>query len=364
MKLFTTLFFVLIIIGLVMLSSAGIAEGQKKFGSASYYPIHQVLFGILPGLILFLVFSRIEFEKWQKIALPVLILAIGLLVLVFIPGVGVGVKGAQRWIDVRVATIQPSEFLKFALILYLAAWFARHRTGGSDNSYGRSGVSTIIPFALVLGLVAVLLIIQPDFGTLGIVLLIGIGLYFFSGAKLRHFGILFLVLLVLLGALAIAAPYRFNRIKTFINPQEDKQNTSYHINQALISIGSGGVFGLGYGQGRQKFNYLPEAVGDSIFAIIVEEMGFVGGMVLIGLFTALLLALISIARQTLDPFGRLFVLGVAVWIGGQAFINIAAISGIIPLTGVPLPLISFGSSSLVSIMGAMGIVRNVAKANA
>ena len=224
---------------------------------------------------------------------------------------------------------------------------------------GERSVVSLIPFLLVLGAAAALLVLQPDFGTLGIVIIIGLAMFFFSGATFKHFFVLILVMLVLLGGLAVAAPYRFNRIKTFLNPHEDKQNTSYHINQALISIGSGGVWGLGYGQSKQKLGALPEPVGDSIFAVIVEEMGLVGGLALTGLFTIYLFALLQIARQTSDSFGRLVVLGIAVWIGGQALINIAAISGIIPLTGVPLPLISFGSSSLVSLMGAMGIIKNI-----
>lgn len=356
MKAFTILLFILVVFGLVMLSSAGVVEGQKKFDSPSYYFMHQLLSGVIPGVLVFFVFSKIDYDRWQKIAFPLLLLAIALLVLVFIPGLGIDVKGAQRWLDLRVITVQPSEFLKFALIIYLAAWFAKRKAGAG-------GISSLVPFFLVLAAIAGLLIVQPDFGTLGIVLLIGIGMYFFSGAKLYHFGILFLVLLVMLGGLAIAAPYRFNRIKTFLDPQADTQNTSYHINQALISIGSGGIFGLGYGQSKQKFNYLPEPVGDSIFAVIVEELGFVGGVVLVGLFIALLLSLVAIARSAHDPFGRLLVLGMALWVGGQAFINIAAITGLIPLTGVPLPLISFGSSALVSILGGMGIVRNIAVYN-
>lgn len=353
-KLAPFIFFLLIIIGLIMLSSAGIVEGQKKFDSSSYYFVHQILFGVFPGLVLFILFSKIPYDKWHKFALPLLIIALGLMVLVLVPSLGVGVKGAQRWLDLRVATIQPSEFLKFALIIYLAAWFSR-------RSKGNVGIGDLIPFFLILGLVGVLLILQPDFGTLGIVMIIAIAMYFFSGAKLWHFGILIAVIALLLVVLSIAAPYRFNRIKAFLNPQEDKQGTSYHINQALISIGSGGVFGLGYGQSQQKVAYLPEPVGDSIFAVIVEEMGFVGGVVLVALFLLLLMSLMQIAKTSPDLFGRLFVLGFAVWIGGQAFINIAAISGLMPLTGVPLPLISFGSSSLVSLMAGMGIVHNIAK---
>src|SRR3989344_7637493 len=253
-KIAIPLFFILVIFGVVMLASAGVAEGQRKFDDPSYYWLHQLGYGILPGLAVFFVASKINHQKWKKLSLPLLILSLILLVLVFLPGIGRDIKGAQRWLDLGFSTVQPSEFLKLALIAYLSAWFARHRAGG------------VVPFFLILGATAVLLVLQPDFGTLGIVLLIGVALYFFSGAPIKHFVIMLLVIAVLGGVMAIAAPYRFNRIKTFLNPDHDKQNTSYHINQALISIGSGGIWGVGYGQSTQKTGALPEPVGDSIFA--------------------------------------------------------------------------------------------------
>ncbi len=360
-KLATTLFFLLIIFGLVMLASAGVVEGQKRFGSSSYYLTHQILFGVLPGLLIFYFFSKIEYERWRKFALPLLLLAILLLIAVFVPPFGVSVRGAQRWLDLKIATVQPAEFLKFSLIIYLAAWFARHRTGGSANSHGGASFFAVIPFFLVLGCVALLLVLQPDFGTLGIVILISLAMYFFSGASFKHIALLILVALVMLGGLAVAAPYRFDRVKTFLDPQSDKQGSSYHVNQAKIAIGSGGIFGMGYGRSKQKFGFLPEPVGDSIFAVTVEELGLIGGVALLALYLVFLLAMLKVAAQAPDLLGRLLVLGVTAWIGGQAFINIAAIGGLIPLTGVPLPLISYGSSSLISLMAAMGVARSVAR---
>ncbi len=353
-KLPFILFFIIVVFGLVMLSSASVVESQKNCGSAYCYVWHQILYGFLPGLILFLIGSRIPYKKWRVMALPILLIAMLLLLLVFIPGIGRNIKGADRWLDLRIATVQPAEFLKFALILYFAAWF-------SNRDKKQTSAFELIPFFLVLGIVGGLLVKQPDFGTLGIVLCIGVSMYFFSGARLWHFAILIGVFSLMLVMLSIIAPYRFDRIKTFLHPEADKQGSGYHINQALISIGSGGIFGLGYGQSKQKFNYLPEPVGDSIFAVIVEELGFVGGAALVILFVFFLFSLLRLAQHTHDQFARTFILGVAVWIGGQAFINIAAITGMMPLTGVPLPLISYGSSSLVSIMTAMGIVRNIAR---
>lgn len=354
-KTLTVLIFLLVIFGLVMLSSAGVVEGQKKFGSPYYYLTHQFLYGVLPGLALFFLLSRINYRIWKKLALPLLIIAVGLLVLVFVPGAGFGLKGAQRWLNLRFFTIQPSEFLKLALIVYLAAWFSRREGHLDDNP------RSVIPFFLVLGFIGLLLISQPDIGTLAVITLVAVLMYFFAGAKLSHFIVLLLIFAILLGALAVFEPYRFNRLKTFFNPTQDTQGTSYHINQALIGIGSGGLFGLGYGQSRQKFNYLPEPVGDSIFAVLVEELGFVGGVALLSLFVFLSLVMIGIAKSSSSQFGRLLVLGMTVWISSQVFINISAISGLIPLTGIPLPFVSFGSSSLLSVLAGLGIAVNVSR---
>ncbi len=342
-----------VILGLIILSSAGIIEGQKKFGSGYYYLMSQFTHGVLPGIILFFLCLKIPYKYWKKFALPLLLFSVALLVAVFLPHIGLGLKGANRWIQVMGISFQPSEFLKISLILYLAAWF-------SNRESAAHSIETIIPLMLVLGFIGLLLVLQPDFGTLGIVIIIAMGVYFFAGAKLLHLCAIIAFFLLALVVLSFISPYRFDRIKAFVDPAADRQGVSYHINQALLGIGSGGFMGLGFGKSLQKQNYLPEPVGDSIFAVIVEELGFVGAAVLIGLFAALTLTLIAIARSTSDPFGQLITLGVGVWIFGQALINIAAISGIIPLTGLPLPFISFGSSALVALLASLGIVANIA----
>lgn len=354
-KILTILTFILVVFGLVMLSSAGVVEGQKKFNSPYYYWTHQLLYGVLPGIALFWLFSRINYKFWRRAALPLLLVATSLLVLVFVPGIGYGLKGAQRWVSFKFFSFQPSEFLKLALIIYLAAWFSRYE--GRINV----GLHSIAPFFLVFGFASLLLLLQPNMGTLIIIALIAVSMYFFAGAKLSHFIALILILAVLLSVSSFLEPYRFNRLKAFLNPTVDTQGRAYHINQALLGIGTGGIFGLGFGQSRQKINYLPEPVGDSIFAIIVEELGFVGAVFLFFLFLLLTLVLINIARAVHSQFGRLLVLGIAVWITGQALINISAITGLIPLTGIPLPFISFGSSSLVTIMAGLGIAVNVSR---
>lgn len=350
----TILVFLLVIFGLIMLASAGVVEGQKKFNSPYYHLKHQLFPGAAAGLAIFLIAAGINYKKLKGLALPFLIAVVGVMVLVFVPGFGLTIKGAQRWVSVGPLVFQPSELLKLAIIVYLAAWFSRRQA----RTIGRSS-SAIAPFFLVLAFVALLLVLQPDIKTLALITGIAVAMYFFAGARTKIVIAVISIFLVLISALSFA-PYRLNRIKAYLNPSQDIQGVAYHVNQAQIGIGAGGIFGLGYGQSRQKFNFLPEPVGDSIFAIIVEELGFIGGAAVILLFILLLLSLTSIAKNSHDNFGRLLVLGVAVWVIGQAFINIAAILNLIPLTGVPLPFISFGSSSLVAIMAAMGLAVSVA----
>ncbi|TSC91898.1 MAG: Uncharacterized protein CEN90_13 [Parcubacteria group bacterium Licking1014_17] len=345
----------LVLIGLAILLSAGIVEGQKKFDSPYYYFIHQLIFGVLPGIILYIILSRFDYRRFRGLSLLLLIGALIFMVLIFVPGVGFAVKGSQRWLDFGILTFQPSEVLKLALILYFAAWFSR------KDRHVTSWTYSVVPFLLVAGFSGALLVMQPDFGTLGVVAVIVFSMYFFAGAKISHLVGIVLCAVALVAVLSVFSPYRFNRIKAFLNPSGDTQGISYHINQSLIGIGSGGLFGVGFGQSKQKISYLPEPVGDSIFAVYAEEMGLLGAAALISLFIFLALTLLAIAKKCGDGFGRLIALGMMTWVVGQAFVNIAAISGLVPLTGLPLPFVSFGSSSLVSILAGMGIVRNVAK---
>ncbi|MBX4211728.1 MAG: putative lipid II flippase FtsW [Candidatus Yanofskybacteria bacterium] len=345
----------LVVFGLVMLSSAGIAEGQKKFGSSYYFVKHQLLLGVLPGFLLFFVLARIHYKYWRKLALPILFLALGLLVLVFIPQYGLTLKGARSWIKIFSYTFQPAEVLKLALVVYLAAWFSGRTERVKDWSYG------IAPFFAVLGFIGVLLMRQPDLGTLVIVVAIALGVYFVAGIRWRDLAIIGAIGLVALGGLIAIAPYRIERVKSFLDPSRDPRGASYQVNQSLIAIGSGGVFGVGFGQSTQKLGFLPEAVGDSIFAVIGEELGLVGTLGTIGLFLFMFWTLMKIARTTHDRFAKLYVVGVATWIMTQAFVNMAAISGIGPLTGIPLPFISYGGTALVAVMMSLGIVMNITK---
>lgn len=346
---------ILTIFGLVVLTSAGIIDAQKKFDSPYYYLYHQLLWAVLPGFIFMFVLSKINYKIWKKLSLLVLFVALGLMALVFVPQFSHGLKGAVRWLDFRGIVFQPAELLKLALVIYLAAWFS-----GRDERI-KNWVYGMAPFFVVLAFAGILLAMQPDIGTLIIVSLISLGVYFLAGVNWKQFSMVILILVLAVVALTIVEPYRFDRIKTFLNPSADPRGSSYQINQSLISIGSGGVFGVGYGKSTQKFGFLPEVVGDSIFAVLAEELGLIGSVATILFFLALSFILLRIAQNTHDQFGALFVMGMNIWITAQAFVNIAAITGLLPLTGIPLPFISYGGTATIALLSGLGIVFNIAR---
>jgi len=347
---------VLIIFGLIALSSAGIIEGEKRFGSSYYFVKHQLIFSVLPGLVILYVLSRIDYKMWRKLALPVLFVALALMILVFVPGIGLKLKNAQSWISIYGQTLQPAELLKLALVIYFAAWFGGRDERIKNWSYG------IIPFFVVIGFIGLLLMRQPDLGTLIIVVLIALGVYLVAGVKWRDFAVMILVGVVIFGGLIFLEPYRLDRIRTFLNPTLDPRGISYQVNQSMIAIGSGGLFGVGFGKSTQKLGgFLPEPVGDSIFAVIAEELGFLGAGSVIAAFLLLSFFLAQTAMKVGDKFAKLYLMGINTWIMAQAFINIAAITGVGPLTGLPLPFISFGGTAMISLLAGIGIAMNIAK---
>lgn len=349
----------LIIVGLAVLSSVGIVDAQKRFGSAYYYFFHQLLYGIAPGILLAYILSKVNYKLWQKLSLPILLIALALMTLVFVSHFGFGAKGAIRWLNIGGIVFQPAEILKLSLVIYLAAWFSGHGRN-ERTSHWLYGAT---PFFIIIGFAGLLLILQPDIGTLIVVSSIALGMYFVAGANLKLLGAI--VGIVIIGASLFGffylKEYQLDRIRTFFNQDEDTRGISYQVNQAKIAIGSGGVFGVGFGKSTQKLGFLPEPVGDSIFAIATEELGLVGALSIVGLFIALCFTLTQISIAVADPFGRFFVSGINIWIISQAFINIAAISGLAPLTGIPLPFISYGGTAMISLLAGLGIIFNIAK---
>src|SRR3989344_9386726 len=290
---------ILLGIGLLMIASAGVFYGRARFDDA-YYFFKQQLIGLGVGLIMLYIFQRIHYRAWQRFVVPIFFVALGLLVLVFIPGVSTSVYGAARWVELGPVSFQPSEVMKLSIILYLAAWLSsKGKTKAADFFEG------FVPFLAILSIVAFLIIKQPDTGTLGLIFLISLSIFFASGANLLHMAALFFGGLVFLGILIKIAPYRLQRFLVFLNPEYDPQGFGYHVTQALLAIGAGGVFGAGLGQSRQKFNYLPEPVTDSIFAVLGEEFGLIGAGIVVLLFLFIAWKGLAIASRTSDQFGKL-----------------------------------------------------------
>lgn len=354
--LFLTLVFVIIVFGLVMLSSASTVVSFQEHQNSFYYFKHQLFYGFLPGIILFFICLRLNYQIWRKWASGFLILSLVLLVLVFIPGVGLTVNKAKSWINLGFFSFQPSEIVKLAYILYLAQWIEkRGKERIKDFNFG------FLPFLVVLGLIMVLIALEPDMGTMSVLVLIALIIYFVAGARLRHLASFILAMSGLFFILIKLAPYRLARLTTFLNPTLDPQGTGYHINQAFLAIGSGGWLGRGFGLSRQKFQYLPESMGDSIFAIIAEELGFVICLFLLLLILALILRGYKIAKKAPDRFSQITVIGIISWFMAQSFVNIGAMVGLLPLTGVPLIFVSYGGTSLAVSLAAVGIVANISR---
>ncbi|KKU93966.1 MAG: Stage V sporulation protein E [Candidatus Jorgensenbacteria bacterium GW2011_GWA1_48_13] len=345
---------ILTIFGLVMLASASSDLARDRFSNSFHYLNNQLLHGLVLGAVGFLFGFFTYYRRWEKMALPLLIITIILMLLIFSP-LKFAAKGASRWIDFGVFTVQPAEILKLTFLLYLAAWLSK------NEKRSRSVGEGFLPFLILVGIVMALIIIQPSTTTALIIFASSLVTYFAAGARLR-----FLVGAVLLAALGLSVvvyftPYRLERILTFINPEANELSSGYHVNQSQMAIGSGGLFGVGYGNSTTKLRYLPEPIGDSIFAVIAEELGFVGGGLLIAAFGVLILRGLALARHAPDSFGRLLVTGFVSLIGIQAFINVASVSGLIPFTGVPLPLISFGGTALAVFLTMSGIIVNVSR---
>ncbi len=354
--LFGVLAFLLIVVGLVVLTSASTDFAYQKFGTAYYFLRHQVLYGFLPGVFLFLLFWKIDYLKWKKFSKFIFFFCLIILTLVFVPGVGESYQRARSWIEVGPVSLQPSEFVKLGLIIFLAAWLEKKEI--KDIKTFKKG---FLVYFILIGLICGLILLQPDMGTAFLIGLVAATLFFLGGGKILHLGILGVLGGAACGALIKIAPYRMARLVAFFNPSFDPQGIGYHINQALIAIGSGGFFGLGLGHSMQKYQYLPEVIGDSIFAIMGEELGFILSLIFIVVFVIFLWQGFKIAQNASDKFGFYAVSGIVIWFGWQMFLNIGSMIGILPLTGLTLPFISYGGSSLAASMAAVGLAMNVAK---
>ncbi|MCA9362802.1 cell division protein FtsW [Candidatus Kaiserbacteria bacterium] len=353
--LLLTMIVLLVAGGFLIFSSASLglmARDGASFGSVAF---SQFLFGVVGGGIAMLIMSNIYYRNWRKYAFYLFIISLLGTLTVFIPGIGMSHAGATRWIDLGFTTIQPSEFLKIGFIIYLATWLSGVQGKIHTFKYG------LLPFAGIVGSVGFIMLLQPDTDTFMIMAFAGMAMYLVSGARWRDIGLIILAGILMLAAVAIYRPYIMDRLTTFMDPAADPLGSGYQIQQSLIAVGSGGITGRGFGQSIQKFEYLPEPSSDSIFAVYAEEFGFIGAFVLIFALVFLTLRGYRTATQARDIFGTLLVVGFMTIIISQAFLNIAAMLAIAPLSGLPLPFISHGGTALMSTLASLGIVLNVSK---
>ncbi len=347
--------FVLVIAGYLIFTSASLGLLSKQPEKYANVAFNQTVFGLILGGIACFVATKIDYKNYRKYAFYLFIASIVVTLLVFIPGLGVSHGGAHRWIRVGLLSFQPSEFLKIGFIMYFSAWLASVKDKADTFKYG------FLPFAVIMGIVGLVLLLQPDTDTFMITVFSGIAMYLSGGGRWKYIFLIGIIGVIGLTALAFTRPYVMSRITTFISPEKNSQGSGYQIQQSLIAIGSGGMFGRGFGQSIQKFNVLPEPIGDSIFAVASEEFGFVGAISIIILFIFFTLRGLKIAGQVPDTFGRLMVVGIVILIVSQAFVNIGAMVGVLPLSGITLPFISHGGTALFMTLAEVGIVLNISK---
>lgn len=333
--------------GLIMIYSASVAEALKDFGDKFHYIKLQFKWAAV-GLTLMLFLSRIKIKTLESLAPLILAFGILLLLLVAIPGIGTKIQGARRWLILPGFTLQPSELFKLIFVIYLSSWLNSRKVA-------------VMQFVAIIGFVAGLVLLQPDMGTTIVITLTAVGMYYLSDYPLKNILSIGLGGLVVGFILIISSPYRASRLRTFLDPASDPLGSSYHIRQILLALGSGGIFGVGIGKSRQKYQYLPESTTDSIFAVVGEELGFLGAAALISAFMYLIYLGFKIATNARTPFEKSLAGGITTWLGIQIVLNLTSMVALTPLTGVPLPFISYGGSALVSMLAGIGILLNISR---
>lgn len=352
--LLTAIVAVLNVIGLIMVLSASSVSALGDYGSAWFF-FRRQLFWLFLGAIAYVVMSRIPYKLWQKYTLPIVIASFVLLFLVLIPGIGIEAFGSRRWLGVGTWRFQPSEFAKFAIVIFCADLLTRRaKKLGSFRD-------VMVPIVVTASVMMALVVVEPDYDSTVVLLFIAAMVVLMSGVPMKFMGRIAGPLVVLATLVVLIEPYRRRRILSFLNPEGDASNSGYQIVQSLIALGSGKTSGVGLGAGKAKWLFLPNAHTDFIFSIIGEELGFLGTMMVIALFIAFILLGIRIVLSCKDRFSALLATGIVAWIGGQAIINLMAVIGLLPVSGITLPFVSFGGSSLLISMGATGILANIAR---
>lgn len=346
---------IIIVFGLAMLSSASGALAYSRFGNAYYFIQHQLL-ATLIGIGLFIIFARQDYRNWRAISLYLLLASVLLLTLVFVPGLASAANSkARSWITIFGFSLQPAEFVKLSFLIYVSAWLETRGKIIADFNEGT------LPFFLTYGVIAILMMLQPDFGTLAIITCSALIAYFIGGGNKKHIAIILGAGFMAIFLMTIMMPYQARRFKCYWDPLWSADKHCYQLNQSMIAIGSGGLWGRGFGASRQKLMYLPEVSGDSIFPVISEELGFIFSSVLVLLFLNLFYRGYKIAIGAPDHFGKVLAFGIVSWITLQAFINIGGMIDLMPMTGVPLPFISAGGSSIMAALAAIGVLTNISR---
>lgn len=353
-RVFFMLVLALALVGLAIFGSAALGLLARQTSSISRDIIVQITLGFGLGFAALFGVRFLPLATIRRAAPYLFGASLLLTALVFVPHLGLNANGATRWLNVGFTTVQPAEFLKIGFVIMLAWWLAPRARALKDVKRG------LLPFVGILALPAALLLAQPNTSTTLLIVVTGSVMYVAAGAPWRDFGILAILAIVAFGLVVLVRPYVLQRVETFFNPSAHSLSSGYQIQQSLIAIGSGGLLGRGLGQSVEKFNYLPEPDGDSVFAVYGEEAGFVGTLILLALFVALAARGMVIAGDSRDLFGGLMALGFSFLIILQAFINICAMLGIIPLTGLPLPFVSHGGTALFAVLVMCGLILNVA----
>jgi len=347
----------LCVTGLMMVLSASSVEALRSYGGAWVFFERQVMW-VVVGALALTAAAAVDYRHWRRLVAPLVVASFALLVLVLVPGVGINVGGSTRWLGVGWLRVQPSELAKLAVLLFGAHLLDRRSRHVHDWR------AVLRPMALTSGILAVLVLLQPDMGTAMLIVVIVLVLLFVGALPLSVMGGIGVMTAVGSLALAKVESYRWARVMSFRDPFGDPTNTGYQLSQSLVALGSGHVGGVGLGASRAKWGFLPNAHTDFIFAIVGEELGLVGTVLVVALFATFATLGVRVALRAPDRFGTLLAAGVTAWVAGQAVVNMGAVIGLLPITGVPLPFVSFGGSSLVVTMIATGILLNIARQSA
>ena len=345
----------LVVLGLLMVYSSSFALALQAFGDPYYFVARQALLAI-GGIVLLVALMRIDYRLLRHVSPLLMLGAIVGLMAVLVPGLGVERHGAQRWFELGpLPPLQPSEFAKLALIIYVAAWLSGKGRDVQSFALG------FVPFVTMVGIVAGLILLEPDTGTAAVIVLTTVTLFFVAGASLTHLGALMGIGSVAASILIATAPYRADRIFAFVGAEDDPSGLGFQTLQLLIALGSGGIDGLGLGASRQKFFYIPGAHTDGIFAVVGEELGFIGAMGVVILFAVLIYRGFRVVLGARDQFGMLLATGIVCWIAYQSLINVGGVTRSIPLTGIPMPFLSYGGSALASLLAGVGILLSISR---